>query len=370
MTRSSTYEELTDAIAAAFSKLSPQLQQIARFALERPNELALGTVATVAEAADVQPSALIRFANRLEFAGFSDMQQLFRARLLERSGSYRERIGRMRRDGGAGSVGAAQGAAHGASQGASQGAAHGAARGKGRGTHAAAAADAGVLHQFVGDAVDELSHLEDNVRAADLAAAARLICAAARVHVLAQRRAFPIACYLAYALGQLELKTQLLAGLGGMLGESLRGVDARDVLLVASFQPYSPDVIEAARTAHARGVPVIAITDSALSPLKVSAKVCFELGQGPNPAFRSLVAPLCLAQALVISAGQRLTAPKQRAENPAAKASPNGSRRVAATKAAATKVAAAKVAATKAVATKTAATKATASRASAAKAAA
>lgn len=290
MSRSSTYEQLKDAIAAAYPRLSPQLQQIARFALERPNELALGTVAAVAEAADVQPSALIRFANALEFGGFSDMQQLFKARLLERSGSYRERIGRM----------------------------PSAPRGSG-------SPDAGVLHQFVGDAVEELSHLEDNVRAADLAAAARHICAAQRVHVLAQRRAFPVACYLAYALGQLELKTHLVDGVGGMLGESLRGIDARDVLLVASFQPYSPQVIEAARACAARGVPVVAITDTALSPLKASAAVCFELGQGPNPAFRSLVAPLCLAQALVVSAGTRLTAPKPAA--PKANGNGNGRRR-------------------------------------------
>ena len=40
----------------------------------------------------VQPSALIRFANALDFGGFTEMQQVFRARLLERSGSYRERI--------------------------------------------------------------------------------------------------------------------------------------------------------------------------------------------------------------------------------------------------------------------------------------
>ncbi len=78
MNRSSTYEELKDAIAAAYQRLSPQQQQIAQFALERPRRLALGTVATVAEAAAVQPSALIRFANALEFGGFTEMQQVFR----------------------------------------------------------------------------------------------------------------------------------------------------------------------------------------------------------------------------------------------------------------------------------------------------
>ena len=295
MSRASSYDALKDAISEAYPTLSNQLQQIARFALERPDELALGTVATVAESAAVQPSALIRFANALQFGGFSEMQQVFRARLLERSSSYRERIDAMRRH------------------------------------RPQLMPDAGVLHRFVGEAVAELGHLEENVHAADLTAAAKLICGAARVHVLAQRRAFPVACYLAYALGQLELKTQLLDGVGGMLGETLRGIDAKDVLLVASFQNYSPDVIEAARSAHARGVPVIAITDSAVSPLTPTATVCFELGQGPNPAFRSLVAPLCLAQALVVSAGQRLTEPRAgRAKPRAAKAVPAKPRRNAA----------------------------------------
>lgn len=274
MPTASSFEALKDSISAAYPKLPKQLQQIARFALQRPNELALGTVAVVAESADVQPSALIRFANALDYSGFSELQQVFRARLLERSGSYRERIDRMRRDG-------------------------------------RAAPATGVLHDFIGEAIGELGHLEDNLRAADLSSAVQLICGAARVHVLAQRRAFPVAAYLAYALSQLELKTYLLDGVGGMLSQNLRSIEVQDVLLVASFQNYSTDVVDAAASVHARGVPVIAITDSSLSPLKASSRVCFELGVGDNPAFRSLVAPLCLAQALVVSAGHRLTEPKR-----------------------------------------------------------
>ena len=234
-------------------------------------------------------SALIRFANTLEFGGFTEMQQLFKARLLERSGSYRERIGAMRR------------------------------------ARPAAAPGAGVLHQFVSDGMAELGGLEDNVRAADIDRAADLICRASRVHVLAQRRAFPVACYLAYALGQLDIRTQLLAGVGGMLADALRQIDSTELLLVTSFKNYSSDVIAAAQAAHERGVPVLAITDFALSPLKPHATVCFELGQGPDAAFRSLVAPLCLAQALVVSAGHRLLSPRK-ATKPRRSASANGSK--------------------------------------------
>jgi len=273
--RATTYDELKDAISDAYPSLSPQLQRLARYALDKPHDLALGTVAAVAEANAVQPSSTIRFANALGFDGFSQMQQVFRSHLVERGAPYRERIKRMQPDGKAGG---------------------------------------GVLHQFVGEAVDELHQLEEHVDPKALDAAARLLAGASQIHVLAQRRAFPVACYLAYALNQLELRAHLLDGLGGMLNEFARGIGKGEVLLVASFRNYTPVVVETALAARARGVSVVAITDSALSPLKPAADVCFELGDDSARPFRSLVAPLCLAQALVVSIGQRLAAPAKGAK--------------------------------------------------------
>jgi len=278
------YDELKQAITERFPVMSKQLQGIARFALERPNELALGTVAAIAGAAGVQPSAMVRFANALDFSGFSEMQQIFRGRLVERSVSYRERIEQLR-------------------------------QGKRNGGPAGAT---GVLHQSVSDAIMELGHLEESVKAAQFNAAIRLIAGAPRIHVLAQRRAFPVACYLAYALSQLELRTHLLDGVGGMLSEVVRGIAAREVLIAVSFRNYSPGVIEAAADCHRRGIPVIAITDSPLSPLKANARISFELGDDSSRPFRSLVAPLCLAQALVVSTGHQLagTVEHRRAATP------------------------------------------------------
>ena len=157
----------------------------------------------MAEANEVQPSAMIRFANALGFDGFSEMQQVFRSHLVERGAPYRERIKRMqpRRQGRRG----------------------------------------GVLHQFVGEAVDELRQLEEHVDPkATRRRGAKLLAGAPQIHVLAQRRAFPVACYLAYALSQLELRAHLLDGLGGMLDEFARGIGKGEVLLVASFRNYSP----------------------------------------------------------------------------------------------------------------------------------
>ena len=92
-----TFNELKDAIAENYPVLSRQLQKIARFVLEYPEDMALETVAVIAKRATVQPSSMIRFAQALGFDGFSDMQQVFRSVLVTRSGNYRDRIETLRR---------------------------------------------------------------------------------------------------------------------------------------------------------------------------------------------------------------------------------------------------------------------------------
>jgi DNA-binding MurR/RpiR family transcriptional regulator len=276
MNPASNYEELKAFITRSYPDLSGHLKRIARFALEHPNDLALGTVAAVAKSADVQPSAVIRFANALGYSGFSEMQQIFRGDLLQRSDNYRERILQMRSQ-------------------------------RADGDKSSAVA----LHQLVSDAVGDLGKMEESVASADIAAAAELIATCPRIFLLAQRRSFPIVSYLGYALSRLELRTHLLDGVGGLLKESLGAISPGDVLIVASFFSYSPDVIEAAARAHGAGIAVIAITDWPLSPLKNSSRVCLEVALDSTQAFRSLVAPMCLAQTLVVQAGYHLAEQKQ-----------------------------------------------------------
>jgi len=266
--RAANFEQLKDEIAQRFPGLSRQLQRIARFALDHPQDVALDTVAAAAAKVDVQPSAMVRFAQALGYSGYSDMQRIFRERLLERSSSYRERIEGLRRD-------------------------------KGRaGEHPAA-----VLREFVADSVANLAHLGDHVEPALLQHAVELLAKAERIHVLAQRRAFPVACYLSYALSQLELPVTLMDGVGGMPQEQARGIGPKDALIAVSFRNYSPEVIELAAGCHRRHVPVVVITDSPMSPLNGAASIAFDLGDHSDRPFRSLVEPMCLAQALVVSVG-------------------------------------------------------------------
>jgi DNA-binding MurR/RpiR family transcriptional regulator len=266
-----TYDELRTAISDRYAALPRQLRRVAEVALARPHDLALKTVAALAGDAGVQPSTLVRFANVMGFDGFSAMQELFRVHLVEVSLPYRDRIARIRREHANGST-----------------------------------RPADILQGFVLESMRGLEQLPAAIAPATFAAAIRVVARAARIDVLAYRRSFPVACYLAYALSQLELSAQLLNGMGGMNAVHARRLTRKDALVVISFRNYTTEAVDIAVACHARGVPVVAITDGPLSPLRPSARVCLEIGDDGRQPFRSLVEPMCLAQALVVSVGHRI----------------------------------------------------------------
>ncbi len=72
--------------------LPKRLRQAAAYALEHPDEFALGTASALARNAEVQASTLVRFAQTLGLAGFSELQEVFRSRLRNRWPDYSERL--------------------------------------------------------------------------------------------------------------------------------------------------------------------------------------------------------------------------------------------------------------------------------------
>ena len=142
--------------------------------------------------------------------------------------------------------------------------------------------------------------------------AVSLLAGARETYLVAERRSFPVAFYLAYALAQLERRCHLVDGIGGLMNQQIALATPRDAIVAVSFRSYAPNVLDCVAERADKGVPVIAITDSPLSPLAPKASVCFELSDPERHAFRSLVAPMCLAQSLVVSLGGHLDASNAR----------------------------------------------------------
>ncbi len=264
------FRALRELIVARRGAMPKRLAQIADFAIAQPQEIAFRTVMEIAGYAGVQPSALVRFAQALGYAGFSDLQAVFRAHARTRWPEYGERLEALRTEPGGGDASAA-----------------------------------GLLAGFLRASDISLQRLDASIDHAALERAVDVLAAAETICLVASRRSFPVAAYLAYALRRLGARCDLVDQLAGLAPEQMALVGARDAVLVISFTPYAPSSIELAAAAFRRGVPVVAITDSPFSPLTQAASIWIEVAEADYMAFRSLSATLTLATTLAVAVAKR-----------------------------------------------------------------
>lgn len=259
-----TYDALRARIRDRFDDLSPHLQRLARSALDEPNFFALNTVAELAQHVAVQPSTLIRFAKEFGYGGFSQMQRVFRLRLIEGAPDKRAKIYEDKLTG---------------------------------------APDKNMSHIFE-NCIDELIASLESVRKKtntdDLAKAVAMIKAASHVYIAGLRRARPIATYLAYGISRSEQHCSLLDFAGGMAEQQVANMDQDNLLICVSFPPYTPAVLDVIRDAHLRRRPIIAITDSVESPLAKNSTLSFLVDTETTSQFKPISGSIGLVQALCV----------------------------------------------------------------------
>jgi DNA-binding MurR/RpiR family transcriptional regulator len=260
------FDMLKALLLSSRESLPQRLMQVAAFALEKPDEMAFGTAASIAAQASVQPSTLIRFAKRFGYSGFSELQDIFRAELRSNWPDYRERIARVRAEGDSG------------------------------GPHP-------MVSGFAESAMVSLERLvakdfDENIRRG-----AEILANANVIYLLGMRRAFPVTSYMAYALGKLGLRAVLVDHVAALAPEQITQAGKSDAVVAVSFTPYTPVTVELTGRAAERGVPVIALTDSPFSPLSPWAEVRFDISEADYAGFRSLAATFCVAMALTVAAG-------------------------------------------------------------------
>ena len=255
------YEGVVNLITRDYAALSPGSQQIARFFTQNPNVIALESINAIAAKCGVHPSSLVRFAQGLGYAGFKDLQAVFQTRLATAAPGFRERISALDAE----------------------------LSRKGR---------QGILHDLVVRDIAALEGLLDTVSEKLLADAARLLTKAQTIYIAGQLRSEPLALLLRYLLTMLQRKVVLLDPAGGLAPEMARTMGANDVLVAIAFRHYAKEVVAIAEIADAAGTPMLAITDSPLSPLAKNARLLFTVPEDEYSFSRSLAAPMSLVQCL------------------------------------------------------------------------
>ena len=261
------YPRLHRAFLDRFEALSPHLKRIARHALADPSRFALQTVAEIAKDCSVQPSTVVRFAKTFGCSGFTELQDVFRLRLIEGSESYRERVQESRD----------------------------------RLDMASGDDPAAILGEFAGASALAVERLKDTFDAAMLRKAAAMMNEAGAIYLVGQQRAHSVAACLAYWLIELEFRCHMLDSVGGSLPRQVGAIGSDELLIVIGLDELSEAVLEAVSEAHDRGVPVLAITDSEVSRLARDSRLCLVLRDADVHRIAPLAPHIVLVQSLVIA---------------------------------------------------------------------
>ncbi len=266
-----THDELIGLIHDRYDDMSKTYQKIALYLTQNPNDVAVLSVNAIGQRCGVHASSFVRYAQSLGYKGFKDLQSVFQRRLSSAAPGFDARVRALQNELGGDRKG-----------------------------------DMHYLRDLVARDVASLQDLLENVDPDDLARAADLLEAADTVYLMGQLRSAPVADLLRYVLTMLGKRTVLLDVSGGLATHMAKAARKTDLLFVVSVRFYATEVVTVAEETAARGVPVIAITDSTLSPFSRLARVLLAVPEHEYPFSRSLAAPMCLAQALCTALAARL----------------------------------------------------------------
>jgi DNA-binding MurR/RpiR family transcriptional regulator len=251
-------------IDAHLPALTPAERRVAAVVADDPEAVAFGTVADVARRSGVSGASVVRLATKLGFDGFVELQASVREELARRLRPASERIRRP--------------------------------------------APGDVLGTALAMEMSNVAATLEGVERSAFDAAVRSLSARSRerIFVLSGDASSGLAVLFAGELSMLRTGVVAVEGSAVRVARQLSDVGPADVVVVIDLARYDRAVIDAAGRAADRGATLIALTDSALSPLASGAAVAFTAsvtGAGP---FDSHVGLLALANALLAGVAARL----------------------------------------------------------------
>lgn len=265
------YETVIQVIHERFDTMSKTYQKISVYLTQNPNEVAVNSVNGIAERCGIHASSFVRFAQALGYNGFKDLQVLFQRRLETAAPGFEARVRAL----------------------------------EGDLEDRDDPSDMGFLRTLVVKDIASLQELLEHVSAENLENAADLLGKAGTVYLLGQLRSAPVVEFLRYMLTMIGKRCILLDPSGGLATHMARTMVEDDVLLAVSFRYYANEVVSIVEEVHKAGRAVVAISDSTLSPVAKSANVLFSVPEHRHTFSRSLAAPMCLSQALVLATAAR-----------------------------------------------------------------
>ncbi len=264
-------ETVRDQILSSFDSLPGRLKLAARTLLDHPEDVALLSMRELAKRADVTPTTMTRLAQRLGFAGFEQLRQVYADAVRGRPDTFKDRaVGLLAR----------------------------------RDMDGYSALIADTLAGISG----HLKALSDPEAIAGISRAADLIIDCDRLFCVGARSSYPAVYLGSYLLSLIGEHTILVDGAGGIGLDCLSALRPSDGVLALTISPYTQITVDAVTFAVERGAAVIAITDSLASPIARHTSETI-LVPTESPSFLQTITPAfvvveCLATLVAAKRGK------------------------------------------------------------------
>jgi len=252
-----------DRLAAAARRISPAERRVAEVVAAQRELVAFGTVAEVAEQAGASGASVVRLADRLGYRGFRGLQAAVRDELSSRLRPATEKIRRP--------------------------------------------VPVDLLDGVGRDAAAAVGQTFSTLDRTAWERAVRLLSTRRhRVFVLSGDAGAGVGRQVLTHLSMLRDGVTGLDGSTVAVGRQLAAAAEGDVLLCIDLPRHDRSVLDTVAAARRRGLVVIAVTDSPLSPLATDGAVLLSVGAHDVGPFDSYVAALAVAETLVAGAAIRL----------------------------------------------------------------
>lgn len=249
-------------IEKKYQSLPLKLQQAARYVVDNPKAIALNSMRAVAADAGLQASTMYRFARHLGFEGYEPLRAVYRKWLSQGSGVFVERATALQQRG-------------------------------------SADQNDNLVDEIVQADQANLGRLVDPATLEALKNARDILISTRHIFVAGLRSLFPAAFYFNYACGMFMHNTSLLTGVAGVFADDLRHAREGDALVIFSYEPYAREAVLAARFAREKGMQIVAVTDSVVSPIASQAAAAIFVSNATPSFFPSVVPAMSIAQSLV-----------------------------------------------------------------------
>jgi DNA-binding MurR/RpiR family transcriptional regulator len=258
---------LAQLLIERFDAMPSQLQVAARFVLDHPTEVALISMREQAHQAGVSHTTMMRLARWLDLDSYEDMRSLY-AKALREPGSWSVEPRNSSDSRNSGGI---------------------------RPT----------VELVTGSLATHMARLGEKGNATQFFDAAEILTSSRNVFSLGTRAEYPVAHHLAYVSSLIGRHIIMLDAIGGTGIDALRNAGQGDAVVAVSLAPYSRGTFEIAQLASQRGIKVVAITDSKVSPLARLAKTVIVVATNSEPLFRSVSSAFAAAEVLVALIAER-----------------------------------------------------------------